>query len=63
VPPGDASGLAAALTRVLEEPALAASLVESGRHRATEFSMDRLAERYVEVYEMTTRAAAPVPLP
>ena len=50
VQPGDPKALAAALKRVLEDPALAARLVASGRDRAVEFSMDRLADRYVELY-------------
>jgi len=51
VPPGDAMALAAALQRVLGDPDLAAGLVESGRTRATQFSMDRLAETYLELYQ------------
>jgi phosphatidylinositol alpha-mannosyltransferase len=51
VEPGDASALAAALERVLTEPDLAASLVASADERAAEFSMDRLAERYLEIFE------------
>jgi glycosyltransferase involved in cell wall biosynthesis len=37
--------------RVLDDPALAAGLVRSGRERAEEFSMRRLAERYVQLYD------------
>jgi phosphatidylinositol alpha-mannosyltransferase len=55
VPPGDAPGLAAALRRVLGEPAFAATLVEAGTARAEEFSMARLAERYTELYERVAR--------
>lgn len=51
VPPGDAHALAAALRRVLVEPATAAALVGSGEGRASEFSMDRLAETYLGLYE------------
>jgi len=51
VPPGDASALAGALRRVLEDRALAARLVASGEERAAEFSMARLAATYVELYE------------
>ena len=50
VPPGDSGALASALTRVLSEPALAAELVSSGCGRAEHFSMQRLAQRYVELY-------------
>ena len=51
VPPGHAPSLADAITRVLERPKLAEALVASGDGRAMEFSMDRLGERYVELYE------------
>lgn len=55
VPPGDARALAAALRRVLGEPALAACLVEAGRVRAEAFSMTRLADRYADIYERVAR--------
>ena len=51
VPPGDAGALADGLRRVLTEPGLAKDLVASGECRAATFAMDRLAERYVELYE------------
>ena len=51
VPPGDAAALAAALRHVLDDPAFAARLVAAGEERAAEFSMERLAETYVELYE------------
>jgi phosphatidylinositol alpha-mannosyltransferase len=51
VPPGDHVALAGALNRVLDDAALADRLVEAGRERADELSMDRLAERYVAIYE------------
>lgn len=50
VAPGDAPALAAALHRVLTEPALGAQMVGAGAERAEELSMDRLAERYLERY-------------
>ena len=50
VPPDDARALARALCRVLGEPKLAEALVASGEERAVEFSMERLAERYLELY-------------
>jgi phosphatidylinositol alpha-mannosyltransferase len=50
VRPGDPKALAAALVQVLEDPELGEKLVASGRSRAEEFSMDRLADRYVELY-------------
>ncbi|HEX7442831.1 MAG TPA: glycosyltransferase family 4 protein, partial [Acidimicrobiales bacterium] len=51
VPPGDAEALAGALRRVLAEPTLAAELVASGEQRARQFSMEHLAERYLDVYD------------
>ena len=51
VPPGDAGALGAAITRVLNDASFASRLVEGGRIRADELSMDRLAEIYVEKYE------------
>lgn len=50
-PPGDASALAMGLERVLHEPSVAAGLVASGLERAHMFSMARLAEEYVALYE------------
>ena len=55
VAPGDPEELAAAISRVLRDPTLAARLVEAGEARAAAFSMERLAERYLELY----RAVAP----
>ena len=51
VPPGDAAALGSAITRVLRDSAYAARLVDHGRARADELSMDRLAEIYVEKYQ------------
>jgi phosphatidylinositol alpha-mannosyltransferase len=51
VPPGDPAALARTLTEVLGDHELANRLVLSGEERAAEFSMDRLAERYVGLYE------------
>ena len=51
VPPGDSRALAHALLDVLERPTMAESLVASADARATEFSMDTLAERYLDLYD------------
>ncbi|MBI2708558.1 MAG: glycosyltransferase family 4 protein [Actinobacteria bacterium] len=63
VPPGDAAALAGALRRVLTEPDTAKALAASGDQRAAEFSMHRLAERYVGLYEaaLQTRRLHPRP--
>lgn len=51
VPPGDAAALAQALRRVLDDSVLAKELVRAGESRAAELSMERLARRYVGLYE------------
>ena len=51
VPPGDAEALAGALESLLADRARAAALVVSGEERVLGFSMDRLADRYVELYQ------------
>jgi phosphatidylinositol alpha-mannosyltransferase len=56
VPPGDVAALRGALRRLLDDPALRGRLAESGRERAEQFSMRRLAERYLELY---SRALVP----
>ncbi|HEX2232467.1 MAG TPA: glycosyltransferase family 1 protein [Thermoleophilaceae bacterium] len=42
---------AAALVRLAKDPALAAGLADRGRRRATDFSWERTAARYVQLYE------------
>ncbi len=56
VPPGDPVALAAALRRVLDDRRTAEALVASGDQRVQAFSMDTLAEAYVERYERLTSA-------
>lgn len=51
VPAGDAGALAGALESVLADPTMARRLVAAGEARVGEFAMDRLAEKYVELYE------------
>lgn len=55
VPPGDPVALASAINSVLHDPALASRLSSSGDARAASFSMDGLAARYVELYEIAIR--------
>ena len=55
-PPGDASALAEALRRVLDDASLAARLADAGDARAARFSMESLADRYLEVYEAALAA-------
>jgi phosphatidylinositol alpha-mannosyltransferase len=58
-PPGDSQALAAALSRALHEPGLAAELIGAGEARAQAFSMDHLAERYLELFERCLAARPP----
>ncbi len=51
VPPGDAAALAKAIEASLCQDPETAAMVERGRARADEFSMDRLAEHYLGIYE------------
>jgi len=60
VPPGDAGALGVALRKVLDDPGLGASLATAGSLRAATFAMDRLAERYVELYRSAIAGVAPI---
>src|SRR5262245_55543458 len=51
VPPGEPEELRDALRRVLDDASLRACLIAEGRARADEFSMTRLADHYIEIYE------------
>lgn len=57
VPPHDPGALAAALRRVLTDPALAASLGAAGRRRARTFSWDAIVPRLEAVYDRVTAPA------
>lgn len=51
-PVGDAPALAAALLRLLEDPALAQRLAQAARRRVEqEFSVTTMARRYVDIYQ------------
>jgi phosphatidylinositol alpha-mannosyltransferase len=58
VTPGDAGALAGALQTVLGDAGRRAELVASGHERVGSFSMDTLADRYLELYE---RVCTPAP--
>lgn len=47
----DAAGLAAGLHAVLDDPALAAELVQAGRRRAEDFSWARAAQAHLSIYQ------------
>jgi phosphatidylinositol alpha-mannosyltransferase len=51
VPAGDPSALREALRGLLGSPERRQRLIDAGRERAAEYSMTRLAERFVPVYE------------
>jgi len=50
VEPGDVDALASALARVLVDTRLRQRLVDAGSTHAESYSMDALADRYVEIY-------------
>ena len=50
-PPGDAEALGAALRQAIERGPEVEAMVRSGLERADEFSMRRLADRYLTMYE------------
>lgn len=50
VPAGDPGALALALTRLLEEPSLAARLASAARERIPSFSVEAMARAHVELY-------------
>jgi phosphatidyl-myo-inositol alpha-mannosyltransferase len=58
VPPGDGRALGAALNRVLTDPGTARALAAAGDLRAAEFSMERLAELYLGLYEQVLSGSA-----
>jgi glycosyltransferase involved in cell wall biosynthesis len=58
VPPDDPAALARAIGRLLADPELASRLGTAGRERArSEFSVDRMARRTLEVYEAAVTRA------
>ncbi|MBO0692180.1 MAG: glycosyltransferase family 4 protein, partial [Acidimicrobiaceae bacterium] len=59
VPPGDVDALAEALGRLLAGGEETGRLVASGRARAAEFSLDRLAGLYLDRYEALLDTKAP----
>jgi len=57
-PPDDVNGLAGAIARVLDDPALVARLRVAGPVRAAAFTWERCAEQHVEAYAHAARAGA-----
>jgi glycosyltransferase involved in cell wall biosynthesis len=56
-PPGDAAGIASAICRLIENPALAKRLVTEGRCRLDEFSLDRMIDDLARLYDRLTGSA------
>ena len=56
VEPKDARALEAALERLLEDPALRASLGDAGARRAPEFDWSHVTEQLVSLYEEVIQA-------
>jgi len=54
VPAGDAERLARAVQKIAAAPGLRAELTARGRERVREFSMDRMVERTLEIYQQVT---------
>ena len=51
VPPGDPVRLGRAITKVIEDPKLAARMGKAGRRRVLQqFTWDRIAEKTLELY-------------
>jgi glycosyltransferase involved in cell wall biosynthesis len=59
VPPGDPEALRLELRRVLDADDLRADLVHAGDLRVEEFSLARLAERYIPLYETAAAVGTP----
>jgi len=59
VPPRDPEALARALARVLDDRALARKLGEGAAARASEFTIERAAQRFARLYEQLAAEAAP----
>ena len=60
--PGDAVALSNSLRSVLFSEGIGLDLIESGRERAEQFSMDELALRYQEIYERALVLSPAAPL-
>jgi len=63
VRPEDAGALAGAILRVLTSPELAAGLRKAGRERVRQFSRERMAREYLDVYERVGGAAGDAEVP
>jgi glycosyltransferase involved in cell wall biosynthesis len=55
VPAGDPAALAKAIQASFDEPVETAAIVARGLERAEQFSMEKLASYYLEIYEHLIR--------
>jgi glycosyltransferase involved in cell wall biosynthesis len=56
VPPGVATALSSAITRLMKDPMRRGELVERGRNRLTQFRWADAAEQYAQVFEIAARS-------
>ncbi|MEY3511819.1 MAG: hypothetical protein RL486_484, partial [Actinomycetota bacterium] len=56
--PGDVDTLVSAIEKVLDDKAVAESLVAAGNERLTHFSWDRSTDELVELFELACAARA-----
>jgi glycosyltransferase involved in cell wall biosynthesis len=62
IPPGDVDALSAAVTRILDQPRLAARLGSAGRERvASEFPLDKMVDGSLTLLDRLTTARASSP--
>ncbi len=62
-PPGDADSLAAAITRILEQPLLAESLTSKAYHESiNEYNWDLVAEKTLQTYNKLTVSTDGIPM-
>lgn len=54
-PPGDAAGLAQNIVRLLSDQQLGAALVARARERVAQFSVERMVEGTISVYEQVIK--------
>src|SRR5262249_32119931 len=61
VPPGDAEALRSAIAGPLGDGGRRSPRAAAGRARAEEFSVERLAARFLDVYELARTRPVPAP--
>jgi glycosyltransferase involved in cell wall biosynthesis len=61
VPPGDPPALAAAMARLLRDPAARSRLAEGGRATAARYSLDRMADSLLDAYAGIARSRTASP--